>query len=424
MTILLAFFFLYLAAPTTLLASDKMCTYIGSLLPQRSSNHSTVLFKLFQTYDRFHSLLTSMCTFAYLPPKLKSFLNKNSFPLWWASFVICLGLLMWALFILFVISGISLPNSEQFQLLSDSHPAEYFEQYINPTFMHSIDPKAVATSTNPENLENSRKIVAYFVWGLKPVDSGNILDPNDQGSLVLDPLFSMSSPENQKWMENFCESVRTEEFYDEISNFVRGAHFDSCFVQTMKKWMGRDCTDVFVANVTYEPCCKVSNFPYDVNVFSQCVGLAARDVYRTPLLYFRPDIAGPKFKVENGDLAVFTIRVKTNITASLTYEKMAEAYESIQGFYDNLMNTEDQNVPNELKNGFFVSSDLDFYDLQRSLMRDTIFSVILSSGLCFLFLWIFSKSFLAATGAVVTVFAAGKISFILPKNSKISTSPN
>ncbi len=46
------------------------------------------------------------------------------------------------------------------------------------------------------------------------------------------------------------------------------------------------------------PCCEVSRFPYEEEVFNQCILLAVKDLYETPSAFFMPGLAGPRFSTD------------------------------------------------------------------------------------------------------------------------------
>jgi len=374
--------------------------------PEMSVNNAKVSTKFIQIYEK----LKAMFSFK-ISSQILELIDANRVMLWLWSFLVLLFVLLWSTIVVFYKPKFQLPNSEQFQLLSLNHPAEKFDREIEPNFPGGW------SVNQPEEM----KLTLYFVWGIDPKDTGYGLDPHDNGVLQFDSGFSMSNPKSQKWIRKVCTKLRKSPFYDEVSNSVSGAHYDSCFIDTMVKWMKRDCDHIFFKNVTYKPCCKISKFPYEPEVFQKCVGTAARDVYRTPSLYFQGDIAGPKFFVfkddnttdKNGQLATFSLRVKTNISFSLSYDKMRDFYSQVDTFYQNEILGSDK-VPKGMENGFFVSAHLDFYDLQSSLLNDTWMSVLISAGLCFAFLWIFGKSFCIAVGAVLSIFSIGKLQYMSP----------
>jgi len=314
---------------------------------------------------------------------------------WTISFLTCTGVIIFAAVAVLYSPGFELPDSEQFQLLSSSHPVEVFDRFVQPAFGDPV-------------MADEHKMSVYLIWGIKPIDNGSGLDPNNVGTLQFDPHFNLVPTENQKWMRRLCRRIQKTSFYDPILNAEVGLNLDACFMDTFVGWMKRDCHHFLGNNQSYKPCCNTSKFPYENSTFHECMGLAARDVYRTPSLYFHPDIAGPKFFIgknrSNSDnLATFVVRIRTNVTYSVVYDKMNKFYAEFERSFDEIM----KDAPIGLENGFFVSSHFDFYDLQKSLMEETWSSLLLSIGLCFLFLCISSRSFTVALGAVVSIFAIG-----------------
>lgn len=425
---ILGFLLLYFSVPPALVLSDLTVNYLRSILPNESESKGKVYTKVLRLCERFEDAKQASVNVLKRPYlHIKTFVQSHRSKFWLAVFLALVAVLMWATFVVFVHPKFELPNTEQFQLLSSNHPIERFDRVIEPQF----------TSAGVSEEDVGDKLRVYYVWGAQSTDTGNQLDPMDNGILEFDNGFSMEAPTNQRWMRKLCSKLKQQPFYDEIANSMVGAHYDGCFIETMIKWMKRDCEHIFFKNVSYAPCCKVSKFPYDAEVFSKCVGLASRDMHRTPSLYFRSDVAGPKFFVmtENanrnerknetknatftrtststplpsgieGSLATFTLRVNTNVSFSLSFEKMDKFYNQLETFFNEFHQSE--SVPVGLENGFFISAHFDFYDLQKSLISDTCQSVLLSAGLCFIFLWIFIGKLRVAIGAVLCIFSIGK----------------
>lgn len=423
---LFGFVLLYFSVPPALILSDMTINYLSSLLPHESESKGKIYTKLLQLYQRINTIhRASMNVFTKPYRCIKKITETHRAKCWLTVFLVLVAILMWSTYVVFIHPTFELPNTEQFQLLSSNHPIERFDRVVEPEF--------TIAGLSEEDLGD--KMTIYYVWGLQSIDTGNTLDPMDNGVLSFDNKFSMNHPSNQKWMRKLCSKLKQQPFYDEVANSMVGAHYDSCFIETMIKWMKRDCEHIFFKNISYAPCCKMSKFPYDADVFSKCVGLASRDMHRTPSTYFRTDVAGPKFFVMlesekkektnktiiapnttnsstvGGNLATFSLRIKTNVTFSLAYEKMDKFYKQLETFFSEYLQSE--NAPKGLEDGLFISAHFDFYDLQKSLLNDTCQSVLLSAGLCFLFLWIFIKKLRVAIGAVICIFSIGKLQALL-----------
>lgn len=75
-----------------------------------------------------------------------------------------------------------------------------------------------------------------FVWGVKPIDNGNYLDPSSQGDLYLDDNFNISSVASQLWLLQFCKDFKTQPFYQTTTG---PAMLPSCFIENFIRTMDR-----------------------------------------------------------------------------------------------------------------------------------------------------------------------------------------
>ncbi|CAG7835319.1 unnamed protein product [Allacma fusca] len=419
-SIIVSFVLLYFTVPTALLASEIIQMHISSLVPSPGEN--TLISKLLTITRKTKTWRTFFKQYI-CPWKFTVILHKlTATKLAIASLLVCTIMLSWGISTVFYYPGYELPKTEQFQLLSYNHPIEKYDRAIEPLF------------EDISELENNANLTFYFVWGLKATDNGAFLNPSDEGFLEFENL-TLSNPENQQWMLTFCKKLKNQSFYDLEANMATGANFDSCMLDTMITWMDRECKPLpFLPS--HEPCCNVSKFPYESHVFTKCIPLANRDLYRTSAAFFQPDIAGPKFftmfanpesnEVEievdesydnptkkpkpiysrMGQLATFTVRARTNFHYSISYDKMGTFYKVIDDFFNESL----QSAPESMQKGFFMSSHFDFFDLQHSLLYDTWYSLLLSTGLCFVFIWISSRSFFVSLGAVASILAIVTVS--------------
>lgn len=67
-----------------------------------------------------------------------------------------------------------------------------------------------------------------FVWGVEAADDGNPLIPVSKGHLHLDGNFSLSSPDAQQWLLDFCRDVKKQPFYHALDVPVM---LQSCFIE-------------------------------------------------------------------------------------------------------------------------------------------------------------------------------------------------
>lgn len=132
-----------------------------------------------------------------------------------------------------------------------------------------------------------------FVWGVKPIDNGNYLDPDLIGTPEWDESFDVSHPESQLWLEKFCHNLRAQPFYRN----TLGPLLPNCFIESLRNWMQRRCEDPIDPHINYMPCCEKSKFPYNSTTLQRCAAEANAGLYRTPsYLWVRNGVfAGLKF---------------------------------------------------------------------------------------------------------------------------------
>jgi len=188
--IITSFLLLYVCVPISLDCSDRVWEYLKSLLPPSSES------KLSQKFIKFYSktpILNSNCY--TLPLQCRKWFSKLNFSVnfWTVSFLLCGTILAVSSFTVFYSPGFQLPDSEQFQLLSTSHPVEVFDRLVAPTF-------------NQPTVDDEYKLSVYLIWGIRPIDTGNGLNPKNVGTLQFDPNFSLVAPENQKWMKAIVQT--------------------------------------------------------------------------------------------------------------------------------------------------------------------------------------------------------------------------
>ncbi len=110
------------------------------------------------------------------------------------------GVCACALLAIFHSPGLSLPDSSDLRLFPADHPFERYEWEFRRRFGFE----------RRQARDVSLRMPLRFVWGVRPQDDGNSLDPGDKGKLVYDQDFDISTPDAQRWMLRFCEDVRKQ----------------------------------------------------------------------------------------------------------------------------------------------------------------------------------------------------------------------
>ncbi|EFX72150.1 hypothetical protein DAPPUDRAFT_10357, partial [Daphnia pulex] len=288
---------------------------------------------------------------------------NNPSHLGWADFwiVVLGGLAVAAGVVVFHYPKLELPDTKEFQLFSSDHPFERYDLEFKNEFWFERSQRA----------ELLAKLPLRFVWGVADEDNGNSLDPSDKGSLVLDPAFNMAAPESQEWLSRFCKDIRDQPFFQP----TLGPLLPNCFIETFQSWMDRRCEDS-VDGKNRTPCCEVSTFPYSEHVFNRCIVLAVKDLYETPAQFFLPGVAGPRFSKSTQRLDAVVVEYDSNVTFSLSYTEM----DAFRRQVDDWMDGQLASAPPAMKGGWFTS-DLAFYDVQRSLSAGTVQAIALAMAI-------------------------------------------
>lgn len=151
------------------------------------------------------------------------------------------------------------------------------------------------------------------------------------------------------------------------------------------------------------PCCEKSLFPYSNIVFDTCIVQAISALYQTPREYFMPGVAGPRFSKTIGSdglpkIVALVVEFESNYSFSMSYESMEEFYLLVE----NWTQYEMSKAPYGMKNGWFIS-ELEFYDLQRTLSRGTLMAIGISMGMALSVLLLVTLNILISFYAIITI---------------------
>ncbi|KAF7268497.1 hypothetical protein GWI33_018378 [Rhynchophorus ferrugineus] len=315
----------------------------------------------------------------------KQFITKIIINLKFMWLIFFTALALGATVVVFVYPKLRLPSTRDFQLFSSDHLFEKYDFMYRDKFWFKRD---------KGEFISDYKLPLRFVWGVKPIDNGNHLDPSNFGTIEYDSDFDMADPESQEWLRNFCINLRQQPFYQPMI----GVSLTSCFIETFIKSMNRKCIDDFTKK-DRTPCCQVSEFPYNRSVFNTCIFDEMAEVYGGPVDITYPKTAGVMFSKENNPtIKAVVIEFDSNFTFSLSFEEVHEFYKDVESWTVEQLNT----APPPMRNGFFIS-DLYFYDLQNELGRGTKISIFVSMALATLVLFISTLNPLISTLAIITI---------------------
>ncbi|XP_076175871.1 protein dispatched isoform X2 [Ptiloglossa arizonensis] len=309
--------------------------------------------------------------------------------------------------IVFQYPGLQLPDTAEFQLFDSSHTFEQYDLIYSRKFWFE----------KHETIDNGDVLPLRFVWGIKPIDNGNYLDPDLTGTPEWDDSFDLSHPESQLWLEQFCHNLRAQSFYRD----TLGPLLSNCFIESLHNWMKRRCEDPIDSRINYMPCCEQSTFPYNASVLQQCAAEANGELYRTPshLWAHNGVFAGLKFlneanltqvQVSNETnsvimpipkIKVLIVEYNSIYNYSLSFSSMNQFFHQVETWMQDQL----KNAPLGMQGGWFVSS-LEFYELQRTLYEGTLWAMGVSLVLALIVLAFVTLNPLVSLYAIITIGAA------------------
>lgn len=260
-----------------------------------------------------------------------------------------------------------------------------------------------------------------FVWGIKPVDNGNYLDPTSRGELEFDETFDISDQKSQVWLRKFCHNLRAQPFYHD----TQGPLLSNCFIESFSTWMTRRCEDPGDPQLSRAPCCDVNSYPYKPHVLRRCVAEASADLYRTPHhlwtregavaggIKYLKDSVKPAYLFNNNSnnnynknmpvpkIMVLIVEYDSTYSYSLSFAEMNEFYNKVETWMQQQLST----APRGMKNGWFVSY-LEFYELQRTLYEGTIWAMVVSMILALIVLALVTLNPLVSLYAILAIGGA------------------
>lgn len=175
------------------------------------------------------------------------------------------------------------------------------------------------------------------------------------------------------------------------------------------------------------PCCDISKFPYDPDVFDFCLPQIISSLYATPRDFFSPGVAGPRFMAStkldvnannslNEDFVNATwenttnstaappivkalvIEFESNVSYSTVYDTVKDFIRTVEEWFQNEL----KSAPPEMQGGWFIS-ELKFYDVQDTLPSGTLVAITVAMTASLVVLLLVTLNILISLYAVVTV---------------------
>ena len=270
--------------------------------------------------------------------------------------------------------GLQLPSSQDFQMFLETHALEKYPLKLKKNFHFETTKR----KSFPINL----------IWGIKATDTGDQFDPNDLGSLKWDENFDIVNKEGQHWIVNFTSRLKEQAFFvkDQKSSFIEDFFF---------RYMKSNCTN------TSKICCSDSKFPYNSSIFSKCLQqMQCQKIKEIQLSGESITDGAPLFDAKNGRLRAMSLKY-------VSTEPFTWSYDPVDKFWletENWANEEFTEAPSSA-NGWFIS-ELQFYDLQKSLSKGTFVSMGISLAVAFAVMLVTTGNVYISAFATVTITCA------------------
>lgn len=271
--------------------------------------------------------------------------------------------------------GLKLPSSQDFQMFHESHILEKYPLELKKNF-HFETTKRSSFQIN-------------LIWGIKAIDTGNQFDPYDMGSLNWDDNFDIASKQGQQWIVNFIRKLKKQSFFAKDQKLANG-----CFIEEFFAHMRQNCSE------ENEKCCKDSKFPYEPEIFSEC--MLQMQCQRIKQIQFSSQSitdGAPLFD-STGRLRAISLNFDSNVPFTWSYDPADSFWKQTEEWA-----VMEFNKAPSCASGWFIS-ELQFYDLQKSLSKGTFLSMGISLAIAFGVMLLTTGNVYISVFAIVTITCA------------------
>ena len=245
--------------------------------------------------------------------------------------------------------GLQLPSSQDFQMFRESHALEKYPLKLKKNFHF----ETAKRTSFPINL----------IWGIKATDTGDQFDPSDVGSLNWDDDFDIASQEGQRWIVSLIPRLKKRSFFAKDQKLA--------FIEEFFAHMSMNCTK------NNRICCSDSTFPYNSIIFSECMQqMQCRKIKEFPFSSQNITDGAPIFDAK-GQLRAMSLKFDSTVAFTLSYDPANVFWMETESWAIGEFNE----APSSAK-GWFIS-ELQFYDLQKSLFKGTFISMSVSLAIAF-----------------------------------------
>ena len=316
---------------------------------------------------------------------------------WWAFITVGLIVGVGALVVVFHTPGLVPPTSMDFQLFNSKNSLEKWDLHFKYRFHAAV----------AHNKKERSKIVVSYVFGFKPTDVGNTLDPNDgnvhkwtkqpylsEASLSRDYAFDVGENKTKDWLRSFCEAIRAEKMFIVSASqpcIVSSGDLNRVLIKLICNRL-RSSGD----KTQWQTCCTEKDHQQN------CIQRAwqkgtLKHFFNTIRLF---STSCPMYDKTSGHVVGFQFTPTTTFRHTMSYKKMHAVYTALSNFLEKHL----ESAPDGLRSGFLSGNGFfQFYDLQHSLAFGTYHSVGLSLGVSLVVLLFTVRNALITIYAMVTI---------------------
>jgi len=313
-----------------------------------------------------------------------------------------------AAFMGFKSSQLQRPTTSEFQLFKSDHPMEVYDLQLKDKFLYG---------------STARNMHINFVMGAEGKDNGNHWDPYDRGELKWMSDFDISPPAVQEALIQLCDDVRSSSFYVDPCETIEKEDYNAkycrliyelCPMELLKAWVTTPCADttndesdcfgdtcipMLAKRPQRSSCCGVTFPIIDASVFNTCRDFLATAIANPTELGGFDSTIGFWYN-GNAELTAYT-------TFFATSKEFKDPFKELEAFYNEVIEIQEKfqasaGSANWVDEVFFTS-DLDFFDLQRSLGVGAYQSAGLSFAFAFVVLMFMTRNPILTVLSLLTI---------------------
>ncbi|KFD72618.1 hypothetical protein M514_01738 [Trichuris suis] len=289
-------------------------------------------------------------------------------------------------------SGVHLPANDHFRFFKSNHLLERWAVQLKKNFAFSS-----------EKLDAPMKV--HIVWGVEENSYARALDPYDHGFLV-PAEFDLWNNRSYLWIRDFCASIALESFID----YDRLPMLFSCFLDDFLSILNKKpCVEM---DKEESSCCRNVTFSLKGSELDFCLKRFLAK-YHAQIQEFEAarlgasssideTFSGPLYDSRTGKLKALIVTFFSTFKFSYHFSQMDHFFGTVEKW----IKTEIATAPKEISRAWFISDNLNTYDLQLALVNSAKIAVPVAISLSIVILLIMTRDWLLTLMTTVTVTIA------------------